>query len=54
MAIGAGTLENENANTDNYTPSQPSDWVAPAPNTVQQALDRIAATLSNNGVTPLP
>ncbi len=28
-----------------YTPSNPSDWIAPAPTTVQEALDRIAAQI---------
>ena len=34
-----------------YTPGDSSDWVAPAPTTLQQALDRLAAA---GGVTPVP
>lgn len=34
-----------------YTPANPSDWVSPAPTTVAQAFDRLAAA---GGVTPVP
>ena len=34
-----------------YTPGNSADWVSPAPTTVQQALDRLAAA---GGVTPVP
>lgn len=34
-----------------YTPSSAASWVSPAPTTVQQALDRLAAA---GGVTPVP
>ena len=54
MGINAGTTEEESANTDSYTPSTPADWAPPSPNTVQQALDRLAAVISANGVTPIP
>lgn len=29
-----------------YTPTNPGDWIAPPPTTVQEALDRIAAKIS--------
>lgn len=34
-----------------YVPGNPSDWVSPAPTTVQQALDRLAAAA---GAHPVP
>ena len=34
-----------------YTPSNSSNWVSPAPTTLQQALDRLAAA---GGTTPVP
>jgi hypothetical protein len=45
--------ESESAMTDNYIPSIPANWISPLPNTVQQALDRMAAILSNNGISPI-
>jgi len=55
MGIGGGTLEEtESANVDSYTPLVSANWVSPAPVTVQQALDRLAAAISANGVTPIP
>jgi hypothetical protein len=37
-----------------YTPAAPANWVAPAPVSVQAALDRIAAVVSAGGGTPIP
>jgi hypothetical protein len=34
-----------------YTPGDSTDWVSPAPTTLAQALDRLAAA---GGVTPVP
>jgi hypothetical protein len=34
-----------------YTPGNPADWVAPAPTTLREACDRLAAA---GGVTPVP
>lgn len=34
-----------------YTPGDSTDWVSPAPRTVAEALDRLAAA---GGVTPVP
>jgi len=34
-----------------YTPGDASDWVSPAPTTLAEALDRLAAA---GGVTPVP
>lgn len=36
-----------------YTPGNPADWVDPDPTNVQQALDRIAATIAAN-IGPIP
>lgn len=36
-----------------YTPSASGDWSG-SPTTVQQALDRIAAVVSNGGISPIP
>lgn len=58
MGINAGTEEVElvsvSATTTSYTPTAPANWVATVPNTVQQALDRLAAAVSANGATPIP
>ena len=35
-----------------YTPTNPADWTAPPPTTVQEALDRIAAKISPVGARP--
>lgn len=35
-----------------YTPAVASNWVSPAPSTVGQALDRIAARLTTSGTPP--
>jgi hypothetical protein len=40
------------ANGVAYTPADASKWVAPAPTTVQQALDRLAAVVGSS--TPIP
>jgi hypothetical protein len=37
-----------------YSPAVPAQWVAPAPNNVKAALDRIAAVVSVGGATPIP
>lgn len=37
-----------------YTPGTPANWVAPAPTTVQAALDRMAAVVSTGGAVPIP
>lgn len=42
------------ATTLSYTPAAPAQWVAPAPTSVQAALDRIAAVVSVGGATPIP
>jgi len=41
-----------NASGEAYTPSVPGNWVGPAPATVQEALDRIAANTTN--AHPIP
>lgn len=39
----------------NYTPAVAGDWAAPAPETIQQAIDRIAALVKTlNSGTPIP
>lgn len=35
-----------------YTPAVSGNWVSPAPSTVGQALDRIAARLTTSGTPP--
>lgn len=52
-AIGADVeaLEAREAHDVPYTPGDASDWVAPAPTNVGDALDRLAAA---GGVTPVP
>lgn len=42
----------QNAASAAYTPGDPTKWVGPAPTTVQQALDRIAANTTN--AHPIP
>lgn len=37
-----------------YTASDTAHWVSPAPTTVQQAIDRLAKAVSNNGANPIP
>ncbi len=44
-------FDNIDATSIPYTPETASDWVAPLPRTVAQALDRLAAA---GGVTPVP
>lgn len=40
--------------TASYSPTTPSDWLAPAPTTIQEAIDRLAAVVKalNGGVGP--
>jgi hypothetical protein len=35
-----------------YTPSTSSDWTGADPTTIQEALDRIAAVLTANSMSP--
>ena len=37
-----------------YAPAQPGDWAGPAPATLAEALDRLAAIVSTNGANPIP
>lgn len=37
-----------------YTPADPTDWVDPDPTTVQEALDRLAATVAVLNSGPIP
>jgi hypothetical protein len=55
VARDVGSIEEQigalDASQIAYTPTTSGDWVAPAPTTVQDALDRLAAA---GGVTPVP
>lgn len=53
---GAGTLSFGNVLATNldYTPGTPANWVGPAPTTVQQALDRLAAKVAALNGGPIP
>lgn len=44
-------LDGVRADMQTYTPGNAAHWVAPAPTTIAQALDRLAAA---GGVTPVP
>lgn len=48
---GHGQLGALDATDIAYAPGTPSNWVSPAPTTVQQALDRLAAA---GGTVPVP
>lgn len=41
---GPEIIYSDNSNTMKYTPANSSDWVNPQPKTIQEALDRIAAS----------
>lgn len=38
--------------TVSFTPTTPSNWTGTAPTTIQEAINRIAAILANQGITP--
>lgn len=42
------------ASSESYSPGTPSNWSGTPPATIKAALDRIAAVVSNGGVTPIP
>lgn len=46
-----GDIRDLDAGSVAYTPSNPADWVSPAPTTAQEALDRLAASA---GAHPVP
>ena len=37
-----------------YTPANPSLWAGAPPTSIAEAIDRLAAAVSNNGATPVP
>ena len=37
-----------------YSPANPAHWNATPPATIAEALDRLAAAVSNNGANPIP
>ena len=51
VAIGAQTIQAD-SHLVAYTPADATKWVGPAPTTVQQALDRIAANTTNTHPIP--
>jgi hypothetical protein len=56
QTIGIGTTFAYTSDTSHsgYTPKTPANWSGPAPTTVQQAIDRMAAVVSTNGSVPIP
>ncbi|MEI6085863.1 MAG: hypothetical protein WCS70_16385, partial [Verrucomicrobiota bacterium] len=52
-----GTLKDAGGNafsTGAYSPANPSHWSGSPPATVAEALDRLAAAVSNTGANPIP
>ena len=51
-----GTLRDAEGNpfsTGAYNPAAPSNWAGPPPVTLAEALDRLAAVVSNGGANPI-